>query len=149
MLDYFTVEPEKISRWRVVTNPERLKEFRPGRLRRTLDERDGFTEGKRQADYEQFSEYAAHLTYPALRMLQTPDGHTQHGPRLDERQLRNAVFELSRRVAMCVNLIVELLPKTVEDGDVAGAVRLISDFKRFKADGARIFKLNQDASGSD
>ena len=101
LLDVFSHDLTRIPRWREVTNAERLNEFSPRRLRTILDERDGAEiGGLRKADYEMFSEHAAHLTYPALRMLQLPNGSTQLGPRLDVDVLRQCVHELGRRVLL-------------------------------------------------
>jgi hypothetical protein len=133
LLDYFTIHRDKIARWREVTNDERLREFKPSALRKVLDDRDGFKEGKRKADYQAFSEHAAHLTYPALRMLQTPEGHTRLGPSLNEGHLRECVFELGRRVALCSMIVPDLLDKTVDDGDVTAAARLLADTRRFQS----------------
>jgi hypothetical protein len=130
LLDYFHVHPEKIARWRQVTNVERLQEFSGGHLRKTLDDRDGFVEGKRKSDFQAFSEHAAHLTFPALLMLQASDGTTQWGPHLNESHLRNCLFELARRVTHCSTLVVGLLPAHVEDGDIAAAEKLYADTLR-------------------
>ena len=78
LLDYFTVQPEKVARWREVSNDERLCEFRPADLRRALDERDGFTGGKRKADCQAFSEHAARRRrLPVVRGLD--DTVLRHG----------------------------------------------------------------------
>ncbi len=130
LLDYFSVHPGQISRWRQVTNTERLQEFNGGHLRKILDDRDGFVGQKRKRDYQAFSEHAAHLTFPALKMLQAADGSTQWGPHLNEKQLRECIYELGRRVALCSTLVVCLLPQTVADEDIDGATQLLSDTRR-------------------
>lgn len=141
LLDYFTVQPEKIARWREVSNAERLQEFKPSDLRKVLDERDGYKDGKRRADYQAFSEHAAHLTYPALRMLQTPEGHSRLGPFLNEAHLRECIYELGRRVALCSTIVPSLLDKTVADDDVEGATRLLADTQRFQRMANSLYKL--------
>ena len=110
LLDVFSQDLARISRWREVTNAERLDEFSPGKLRKILEERDGPEAGRlRKADYQMFSEHAAHLTYPALRMLQLPGGSTQLGPRLDVKVLGNCLHELGRRVLLATVCDVKVL----------------------------------------
>jgi hypothetical protein len=101
LLDVFSHDLTRIPRWREVTNAERLDEFSPAKLRKVLEGRDGAEEIRvRRADYQMFSENAAHLTYPGLRMLQLPNGSTQLGPRLDVDVLGQCLHELGRRVLL-------------------------------------------------
>jgi hypothetical protein len=138
LLDYFTAQPEKIDRWSKVTNAERVREFRPSELRKVLDERDGFTGGGRRRDYEAFSEHASHLTYAALRMLQTPEGHTHLGPMFNPGHLRNCSVELARRVILCVLLIIRLLPNRTEDGDPRASQALLKDIDELRRLSSRL-----------
>src|SRR6185295_18403745 len=107
----------KIARWREVTNAERVRQFRPSGLRRELDNAAGDNSDRRRRDYEAFSEHAAHLTYPALRMLRAADGSTHWGPRLNREHLRQCLVELARRVVLCVLPLVALLPRIAAEGD--------------------------------
>lgn len=101
LLDVFSHDLTRIPRWCEVTNAERLDEFAPSKLRRILEERDGTEVGRiLKADYQLFSEHAAHLTYPALRMLRLPNGDTQLGPRPDVNVLGECLHELGRRVLL-------------------------------------------------
>jgi hypothetical protein len=103
LLDVFSHDLTRLSRWRVVTNDERIKEFSPGKLRFILKDHYGAEHiALRKADYQRFSEHAAHLTYPSLRMLHLPSGSTQLGPRFDVAILRECVHELGRRVLLAV-----------------------------------------------
>lgn len=115
LLDYFSHEPSMIARWREVDEKARAKEFAPARMRTALDERDGFTERKREKDYRRFCEYGTHLTYNGLRLLAEPDGTVTPGPRYREHDLRNCLWELGRRAAFCAATLLELLPNRVPD----------------------------------
>jgi hypothetical protein len=93
-----------------VTNAERGNEFSPRALRKLLKERDGDDSVKSKNDmYALFSEHAAHLTYPALRMLRLPDGSTRVGPTDDERQVFNCLYELGRQVFLVATAEIRVL----------------------------------------
>lgn len=99
LLDVFSHDPSLIARWREVTNEERLREFSPRRLRTILEERDGEEhDAIRRDEYRLFSEHAAHLTYPALRLLALADGSIAVGPTNDFKQIGNCLYELGRQV---------------------------------------------------
>src|SRR3546814_5877357 len=59
LIDYFSSNPEKIKCWRSADKKIRMKEFSPVKIREPLDARDGFTEKKRHAMNELFSELAS------------------------------------------------------------------------------------------
>jgi len=110
LLDVFSHDPSRIARWREVTNEERLREFSPRRLRTILADRDGEElDAIRRDEYRLFSEHAAHLTYPALRLLALPDGSTAVGPTDDFKQVGNCLFELGRQVVKVASAETRLM----------------------------------------
>ena len=143
LLDVFSHDLTRIQRWREVTNAERLDEFSPGKLRKILDERDGAEAGRaRKADYQMFSEYAAHLTYPALRMLQLPSGSTQLGPRLDAAVLGQCLHELGRRVllaAVCDVRVIFMLHQRDGQQIPPKVETMLADVR---AEGMRLYNAN-------
>lgn len=81
LLDYFSKEPTSIQRWKVVSDDVRIREFAPAKIRIALDERDGFTERKREAHYKLLSNLGAHPTHAGLRMLRPEQDALAHmGP---------------------------------------------------------------------
>lgn len=103
LLDAFSCNLSLIARWSIVNNQERISEFGPTKLRKIIEKRDGVAKVlQRKEDYQRFCEHAAHLTMPALRMLQLPNGNTQLGPREDDRFCGECIHELGRRVLVAV-----------------------------------------------
>jgi hypothetical protein len=99
LLDVFSHDLKLIARWRVVTNRERKREFSPAKLREILKQRDGKElDEHRYKEYELFCENAAHLTYPALRLLALDDGSTAVGPMGNFKHVGNCLFELGKHV---------------------------------------------------
>src|SRR5260221_12915240 len=62
LVDLFRGDRALIRQWRMADKKTRLKEFAPVKVRTLLDDRDGFTERRRAAMYELFSELAGHAT---------------------------------------------------------------------------------------
>ena len=75
---YFDREPAKISEWRESDDATRREIFAPFKVRKFLDDFDGFKEGKHGKDYKMFCEYAAHATWrnldASIRWRSGPDG---------------------------------------------------------------------------
>ena len=97
LLDYLGSYPEKIIEWKDCTNRELYRKFGPKQIRKALDDRDGFTEGKRTKTYIDHCEYAAHPSYRGFQLL-APDGSVNIGPFYNEKFLRNSFEELAMRV---------------------------------------------------
>ena len=93
LIDYFRSEPSKIAVWESSNRKQRMKEFGPASLRKALDKRDGFTEGRRKVMYDQLSEYASHATAPGFRLV-APEGLGNIGPFLSEKYLKALIEEL-------------------------------------------------------
>lgn len=95
LIDYFTHDQGQIQRWKTVSEDERLKEFAPAKIRKVLDERDGFTEKKRQAHYKLLSNVAGHPTYGGFAMLRPEEGAEAHmGPFFVPKMLTATIQEL-------------------------------------------------------
>lgn len=81
LLDYFSTDKALIQRWKVVAEPERMKEFNLAKIREVLDARDGFTEKKRMEHYKLLSSIAGHPTFAGFAMLRpTPGADAHMGP---------------------------------------------------------------------
>jgi len=94
LLGYFEHDRDKIALWRTADDATRKKEFRPVKIRITLDEKDGFTEKKRAEAYELLCELASHPTFKGFNML-APKGHDHHcGPFFDPTALKPLIEEL-------------------------------------------------------
>ncbi len=108
LLSYFGYKPEMVEKWRICTAAERKRLFAQATIRQALDHRDGFEGQKRREFYQVFCESAAHPTYPGMRLL-APEKRVKLGPFLDNRYLRNCVWELTRLTIHAVLQLVDLL----------------------------------------
>jgi hypothetical protein len=69
LLDYFHSNRSEIAVWRKCDERKRNNMFGAWKVRTALDERDGFTEGKREAAYRLLCELGSHPTYKGFQML--------------------------------------------------------------------------------
>jgi hypothetical protein len=99
LLDYFRTYPEKIAGWRQSDTKTRQKEFSPVVIRKALDERDDFTEKRREKAYKQLSELAGHPTYAGFRMLTPQPGGDAHcGPFFEATSFKAVYEELTKHL---------------------------------------------------
>ena len=118
LLDLFSHDRALIERWRVADDKERREVFSPAPVRKALDDRDGFTERKREATYRMFSELAAHPTMKSDRMLRPrQDGDAVSGPFIEPSALEAVLFELGRLAVQVGNALVQFFPANWSDGD--------------------------------
>ena len=106
LLDLFSSAPNKIEHWRMADRKTRLKEFKPIKVRELLDSRDGFTELKRAAHYELFSELAGHASMQSIAMLRPQGMEAQIGPFIDPTALE-AVLSEAGRLAIGVGEVID------------------------------------------
>lgn len=109
LLDYFTINTDKIEQWKNCTNKERQRKFQPAKLRQALDKRDGFEERNREHIYQAVCEYAVHPTYLGNKLV-APDGLGIIGPFFDNRYLRALLKELAMRVPYFVLVYLAHFP---------------------------------------
>lgn len=97
LLDYFSSDTTLIRRWREVDERKRLREFNLAKIREVLDDRDGFTERKREKHYKDLCVVAGHPTFAGFEMLRPEAGADAHmGPFFVPRLLTATVQELVR-----------------------------------------------------
>lgn len=128
LLDLFRTDRPAIARWRKADAKTLRQEFAPARVRKTLDDRDGFTSRKREELYRLFSELAGHPSMKGFSMLR-PKGMGAHmGPFLDPSALEATVSELGRLAVQVGEHINGFFPDTWNKGQ---ATRL--EFQTAKA----------------
>jgi hypothetical protein len=97
LIDYFAGNRSLIERWRFADKKTRRDEFSPVKVREALDARDGFTEKKRFAIYEQFSELAGHPSMKSAFMMRPQrDGDAVIGPFMETTTLEAVISEMGR-----------------------------------------------------
>lgn len=109
LLDYFTINHDKIEQWKTCTNKARQRKFQPAKVRQALDKRDGFEDRSRERIYQAVCEYAVHPTYMGNKLV-APDGFGLIGPFFDGRYLRALLKELAMRVPYFVLVYLAHFP---------------------------------------
>jgi hypothetical protein len=97
LLDYFRTDPALILEWKASTESDRNKKFGAFQVRTALDDRDAFTERKREAHYKLLCSLGAHASYQGFQMLQpVPGGNAHCGPYFAEGALNAVAAELAK-----------------------------------------------------
>ncbi|THD81796.1 MAG: hypothetical protein E7812_02985 [Phenylobacterium sp.] len=96
LLDYLRDDRSRIATWRASDKKQRTTMFGPAAIRRALDKRDGFTSGKRDADYSFLCELAAHPTQMGFQMLKVDDENVHCGPFLLPKALKGVLSETAK-----------------------------------------------------
>lgn len=110
LIDLFRGDRTLIAKWRMADKAARLKSFKPVKVRTLLDDRDGFTERKRAAIYDQFSELAGHATMQSIAMLRPKGMEAQIGPFFDATALEAVLSEMGRLAVQAGELLDAFLP---------------------------------------
>ncbi|GIK98426.1 MAG: hypothetical protein BroJett029_26350 [Alphaproteobacteria bacterium] len=107
LLDYFSTDKTRIARWRESDERARQKDFAPIVVRKALDERDGFTERRREKAYKLLCELAGHPTYAGFRMLAPQKGGDAHcGPFFEFTAFKAVYEELTKHSVQAGNAFI-------------------------------------------
>lgn len=120
LLDLFSRDRSLIQRWRVADKKERMRYFKPVKVREALDTRDGFSSRKRSQLYEMFSELAGHPTMKAISMMR-PEKHGDAviGPFMEFNILNAVISEMGRLAIQVGEQLSEFFPPEWETGRLA------------------------------
>jgi len=99
LLDYLQRFPNQIAVWRASDHKQRMNKFSPAKIRKALDEDDGFEGRKREQFYRRLSEYATHPTPPGFTLL-APEGLGKIGPFFSDKYLRAWIEETAKLLAL-------------------------------------------------
>lgn len=95
LLDYLRTDPKLVQEWKSTPEDKRQIVFRPGKIRDKLDQRDGFTEKKREAHYKRLCVLCGHPTFAGFAMLRPePNADAHMGPFLVPSLLEQCIQEL-------------------------------------------------------
>jgi hypothetical protein len=112
LIDFFRSNGERIAEWRGCTEGERNKKFSAYLIRTALDDRDGFTERKREAHYKLLCSAGAHASWQGFALLQpTHGGKARVGPYFAERALDAAALELAKICLTAAEVFLSCGPK--------------------------------------
>jgi hypothetical protein len=99
LLDYFHSNHDQIAVWRACDEKKRNREFGAMKIRIALDDRDGFTERKREATYNLLCQLGTHPTYTGFQMLQTKGSDKVIvGPFFEPASLDAVLSELAKTI---------------------------------------------------
>src|SRR5262245_46605790 len=76
LCDLFRRDRGAFQQWITMDEGSRKREFRPVRVRETLDKLDGFTKRRRAEAYEMLSKHAAHVAPDGFNLI-SPDSFTR------------------------------------------------------------------------
>jgi hypothetical protein len=97
LLDCFHSNDASIAEWRGSTEKERNQKFGAYKVRTALDDRDGFTERKREEHYKRLCTLGAHASYQGFEFLRPTAGGDAHcGPYFADRALDATAAELAK-----------------------------------------------------
>lgn len=128
LIDLFRGDRRLIVKWRMADKRARFKDFRPVKVRELLDKRDGFTEQKRAAMYDLFSELAGHPTMQSIAMLRPKGMDAQIGPFFDLTVLDAVLSEMGKLAIQVGESITAFVP--VSDHK---RVEFVQEFARSKS----------------
>ncbi|MEX0853176.1 MAG: hypothetical protein WD036_07830 [Bauldia sp.] len=108
LLDYFRTDSPLVAEWRGSNERARQKKFGPAVVRKALDERDGFTERKREKAYKLLCELAGHPTNAGFRMLAPQkDGDAHCGPFFELTAFKAVYEELAKHMVQAGNAFTQ------------------------------------------
>lgn len=115
LLDYFLTDRSLIAEWRSSDKKIRVTKFGPGAIRKALDDRDGFTERKREAAYNLLCELGTHPTNKGFQMLLIDGVNVHCGPFLENTALKAVLAELAKTHIQAVLIFQRFIEwRTVE-----------------------------------
>jgi hypothetical protein len=97
LLDFFYSNRGEIAAWRACDERQRNNRFGAMKIRIALDDRDGFTERKREAAYKLLCELGSHPTHKGFQMLMTKGSNLANvGPFFELASLDAVLSELAK-----------------------------------------------------
>jgi hypothetical protein len=108
LLDLFRTNSSAITKWRNSTREERLRDFKPVKVREELDARDGYTTKRRALLYQQFSELAGHASMGSVAMLRPKGFDATNTPFVDPNALEAVGGEMGRLAVQAGEIIVAM-----------------------------------------
>ena len=113
---WFDRDRARITEWRESDDKKRREIFSPVKVRKFLDDFDGFTEGKRGSAYKMFCEYAAHATWQGFILMRpTEGGQVIMGPFFDAPMLKSLLEEMAQLAGQAGNYFSGFFDKSGDD----------------------------------
>jgi hypothetical protein len=142
LLDFFHSHSDQIAVWRACNEKQRVSKFGAAKIRIALDDRDGYTERKREAAYNLLCQLGTHPTYAGFQMLQAKGSNLVIvGPFFEQASLDAVLSELAKTIMQA-----GAQARHAEERDIAD-YRLSIDYLTTQADWSdRFFSMKTDRS---
>lgn len=98
LVDLFSIEADKLERWRTADDKTMMEVFSPVKVRKTLEKHERFAGQRRDGLYKTFSSYAAHPTYKGFQLI-APDNSPKMGCFFDVKLLGALLYEAGRHLS--------------------------------------------------
>ncbi len=120
LLDYFRSFPSERTAWKLADRKTRKKSFDPVKIRTGLDDRDGDTSRRREAEYNKLSELASHATFRGFQLI-VRQGACELGPFVEMTYLLAWLEEVVLRLGPSAVMYAQQFP---------GAAANLNEFHR-------------------
>jgi hypothetical protein len=120
LLEYFRYNKALVVEWKSCTESERIRKFGAFQVRKFLDDRDSFTERKRETHYKHLCCLGANASYQGLQMLQPiAEADARCGLYFTETALTTAAGELAKiSVEAANNVTAHHSSESLADGEI-------------------------------
>jgi hypothetical protein len=116
LLDYFHSHRDQIAVWRACDEKRRSREFGAMKIRIALDDRDGYTERKREAAYQLLCQLGSHPTFTGFQMLQAKGSNlVMVGPFFEPASLDAVLSELAKTIMQAGAQVRHAKDRDIED----------------------------------
>ncbi|MDO9443424.1 MAG: hypothetical protein Q7T73_21285, partial [Beijerinckiaceae bacterium] len=134
LLDYFQSNPDQIKSWRECDEKTRLDKYGASKIRTALDNRDGYKERKRAADYNLLCQLGTHPTYPGFQMMLKEGSNLINvGPFFAQASLAAVLFELAKTILQAGSHAIKPEERTIDE------YRMSIEFMTLRADWSERF----------
>ncbi len=111
LLDYFSTDLRLVSKWMAASHQVRKKDYGLVKIRKALDDRDGYTTQKRYEHYKLLCNLAAHPTAEGIGLLRpSHDDLAVMGPYRSDLWLNASIEELVKVCLLASDVFVKFFP---------------------------------------
>lgn len=111
LTDMLSKDRSAVKQWREAKSAKERDRFRPVNVRKFLDNRDGFTSGKRAEVYKMFSELAGHPSRRSMdRLFLQVHRDTVYSPFLELERLQKILSEMAKLAVQVGEIVSGFFP---------------------------------------
>lgn len=130
LIDYFSLDPNRISLWRTADESTSRKVFSAVNVRRALEKDERFRVDARQKLYKTFSNMAGHPRYEGFRLI-APDNSPKVGSFFDRTLLGALLVEAGRHLSH-TTITLSLQIQRTDDRLLHAKARFIHRLQKYK-----------------